>query len=766
MAARTRRTGTQLRKAGASLSAAAVPLLILMAGPAAHAAPGTSPGGERVYEQVSPVDKSGYDAFTTGPRGPGGVFIFPLLIGPSGEAVTFGSNGPFSGAPIGNQNQYLARRSSTGWATEAVSPPLQIPNVLTDLGVPALVGAGVDLERLVFGVRYSISPTAKRPNGNVVDIVARDPDGSLPLISRGSLGATEDDQYASFADLTPDGRFAVLSSSTPLEPAVPAGMTAVYLRDLDRQRTEVVSVLPDDTIATRADLGASSLTRLRDTSGGNASQPNFASLRRPGAVSQDGRRVAFSQAVPVPGQSNQHQLFLRVDGERTLDVGVSRRAVPTGARNRGAIFQWMTPDGAHLFFTSDGQLTNDAPATVALYRYDVNATGTSGNLVLVSGAADVDGGFVGASDDGTIVYFVTTTQLGGQGTAGKPNLYASGPDGTQFVATVSLAEDIVRQTTRYTSSRVRDVSTWTDQQARMTPDGRHLVFRSDTALTDDAGPGQSNLYRYRLGGGLTCVSCGDPTAGGSVRLSFPNLAPAIRTVHNLSDDGSRVYFETNRGFDVQDVNDHFDVYEWHDGQRNLVTSGRSASDSYLVDATDDGRDVFVLSYEQLAATDTDTAGDIYDVRVGGGFAARNGGLQDPAPCRGDDCRSLVPPLPGITVPGTASVVGPGNVVPPVERATRSAPVRITRTRSVGRTILVTVQTPGRGRLRTSGSGTRTRTRTTSRATRYTVRIPLSKTGRKRVGRAPKHRASFHVRIQFTPAHGRTTTTTTRVSVRG
>ena len=52
---------------------------------------------------------------------------------------------------------------------------------------------------------------------------------------------------------------------------------------------------------------------------------------------------------------------------------------------------------------------------------------------------------------------------------------------------------------------------------------------------------------------------------------------------------------------------------------SLISSGRGTYMTFLIGSADEGRDVFLYTTSQRAAQDTDTAGDVYDARIGGGF---------------------------------------------------------------------------------------------------------------------------------------------------
>ena len=80
----------------------------------------------------------------------------------------------------------------------------------------------------------------------------------------------------------------------------------------------------------------------------------------------------------------------------------------------------------------------------------------------------------------------------------------------------------------------------------------------------------------------------------------------------------------------------------------------------LIGSADEGRDVFFATKESLLPSDDDSAEDIYDARIDGGFAepAR------PVECEGDACASPFAP-PGEVTPSSSTFQGPGNAAPAV-----------------------------------------------------------------------------------------------------
>ena len=114
------------------------------------------------------------------------------------------------------------------------------------------------------------------------------------------------------------------------------------------------------------------------------------------------------------------------------------------------------------------------------------------------------------------------------------------------------------------------------------------------------------------------------------------MAAGLPPIRNLSEDGSRAFFQTPDPLVSRDVNRKMDMYEWHDGKIALLSDGRSRDGSFYFGNSADGRDAFFGTTANSVASDYDLGDvDIYDARVGGGFAA-------PAPpagvCVGEACQ--------------------------------------------------------------------------------------------------------------------------------
>ena len=178
------------------------------------------------------------------------------------------------------------------------------------------------------------------------------------------------------------------------------------------------------------------------------------------------------------------------------------------------------------------------------------------------------------------------------------------------------------------------------------------------------------LFEYSAGSGQLSRLC--TCAASEFRgltenpLGLEQEASTFQYTRGLSDDGARVFFESYQPLIVSDTNGQPDVYEYEQGGVGgcqvasgclyLVSSGTSSRGSWFVDASADGSDVFFTTAQQLVTADTDSAFDLYDARVEGGF---------PSPpklpeCLGDGCLN-VPPAPIDATPASLTFSGVGNV---------------------------------------------------------------------------------------------------------
>ncbi len=146
---------------------------------------------------------------------------------------------------------------------------------------------------------------------------------------------------------------------------------------------------------------------------------------------------------------------------------------------------------------------------------------------------------------------------------------------------------------------------------QVTPNGDYAAFESLLPLTGAANHGNNEIYRYESDGDeLECVSCG-PSNAVDTELADFGL--------NLAEDG-RMFFTTAEQFVLRDTNEKDDVYEFANGNTQIVSLGTGPADSGLVTTSSSGRDVYFFTRDTLAPQDRNgSLMKIYDAREGGGF---------------------------------------------------------------------------------------------------------------------------------------------------
>jgi sugar lactone lactonase YvrE len=396
------------------------------------------------------------------------------------------------------------------------------------------------------------------------------------------------------------------------------------------------------------------------------------------AQSDDGRHIFFSAGFDGNDEANL-KIYRRSDGTTTTLVSPSQRTPADPQGEKGKQYRGASSDGDRVLFTSSEQLTNDANTGpertgVDLYRYEVS----SDSLIDISAESNtVNGarvlGVVGYSDAADRVYYVAEGEvIAGAGTVGQPNLYAWHEDGsaegeTRFIATLPPGEEGID------STYGRDELTKT---ARVSEDGTVMAFDSAGDLAGQPDDGHSHVYVYEAEAGngagtLSCVSCrpNGTAAQGSSSLISGNIlnlsADGDHASRNLSEDGSRIFFNSTDNILPEDTNGTItDVYMWEAGRLALMSPSGSPFDSTFAGASESGDDVFVRTRERLVTQDFGISYDIYDYRVGGGLASQFPTPPD-EPCQGTEgCKP--PPSAPITAPNPASsgFAGQGNVSEP------------------------------------------------------------------------------------------------------
>ncbi len=661
----------------------------------------------RAWELVSPPDKHGALIESIG--------VGETNASPDGDAFTYIARAPTESQPAGNEDlaQVLATRNDGSWGSRDIATPHGYATGSTLGGSTEYKLFSEDLslavvepfDYLEYKSNLLSAEASERTPYLRADYVGGDRGDPCvsscyrPLVT-GASGFANVPEGTEFGEsregercrkealcgkgpgvegMSPDGSHVVLSSKVSLMEGAPGGTFSQdgSLYEWAGGQLQLVSVLPGGEPAPTGSSpflgGFVTRTKIAEVAGTRAS-----------AVSTDGSRVVWTTGSETAGR-----LYVRdMPLEETVELG--------GA---GAGFQTASVDGSRVFFTVHGDLyVWEAPLAGPLsdgHTTDLTPAGGLRELVL------------GASRDGSSVYFVASGVLTGAeaangetAQAGRPNLYVYRGGVIKLVAVLSEEDepdwggnDVFMTTTRVSS------------------EGHWLAFMSERSLTGydnrDLTSGERDeevfLYDTDANGGegrLVCASCDatgarprgifdlqvkakktaldDKQSGWGGRWlsgSVPGWTSLSHQSRYLSDSG-RLFFNSSDPLVASDTNGTEDVYEYEPqgvgdcssvslgfvqrsgGCVTLVSSGTAREGAVFLDASETGSDVFFFTSAQLAPQDRDTSRDVYDARVDGGVPV----APPPPACEGDACQSPVA-APNDPTPGSLTYRGPGNPVP-------------------------------------------------------------------------------------------------------
>jgi hypothetical protein len=631
----------------------------------------SAPPDGRVYERVSPTVTENGEVYSTGGLSvPGNqtATFQPFEAAAAGNGITYTGDPSSAGNGLSG-NEYLARRTSGGWQAadlspvpsgpsatcprpgEALSAPVDVfsPDlsklVLLTVPNPSLAAStGAPLCFPSLFVRnnesnaYQATLTSTPPNRDMTNFGFGEEEGVHPY--RMFAGASSELARVFFA-----------ANDSLISPALDGGPNASNLYEWDEGRLNLVNVLPDGATEPNATFGATAQ---------GVKNPSDVTH----AISTDGNR-AFWTDLNFPTR-----LFVREDGDRTAQVDATQGG--TGEGGFG-VFRTASANGSRVFFT-DGSFAGLTADTVEgsrtnLYMYEPGS-GALRDLTGGAETAEVEG-VLGASEDGSYVYFVATGDLAPGASGEEVHLYVWHEGSTKYIATLSAADNNFKPLYPSSLGQLGDwVGSTAYSTAEVTPDGRHAVFVAREPLTGAATGGQTEVYMYSAEDGtLTCASC---VANGLVPTKPAFLYPSQTNGFQprwISDDGTRVFFDSRERLVAQDKNGTWDVYEYEDGAVHMVSGGTGADGSYFDEATPTGSDVFFTTREALTTDGEDGLTVLIDARVGGGFPAE--ALKLP-PCAGEACRGAPTPAPVVVSAASTSASSSGNLAPPATVTTKVA----------------------------------------------------------------------------------------------
>jgi hypothetical protein len=609
----------------------------------------------RQYEMVSPPNKDG--AETGGFNVPEGGLE---ESSEDGSALTYVESSPIGENPPGNDQaaQILGERGPSGWNSQDITTPHD---------VASSVGVGHGQEYRLFSPDLStaliepygttrlshLAPTNERnlyiwSGGESYEplVTTRPPE---PFSASGDelrvAGASKDLSHVVFT-----------SAQALVAPAVMGGGENLYMWSAGK--LQLVNVLPDG-------------------------EPTAGEVGLGEATSHNTRNTVFDNGRVIWTDNKTESIYVSdMVTEKTVLVG-------------NGMYQTASDDGSGVFFIS-----SEGSDTGALNEFDVNSEKL--NAITPPGAGVR--GVLGASEDGSTVYFVAEGALASGAREGGDNLYVSRLEGASwtqpsFIATLEAGDS---PSWSGSASVGEDLAHLT---SRVSPDGQYVAFMSAASLTGydnrDAISGQPDveIYLYDAAGAgyLACVSCNrtgarpigeldsteglplpiDPSKAWSGRwlaASIPgwtatDLEQGLYQPRYLSDSG-RLFFDSVDGLVPHDTNGRLDVYEYvplevggcqsSGGCLSLISAGTGSADSSFVDASVSGNDVFFLTRDRLLTQDYDNSYDIYDAHLCSASApCIPDAVVPPPPCTtGDACRAAPTPQPAIFgAPASATFSG-------------------------------------------------------------------------------------------------------------
>lgn len=510
----------------------------------------------RVYEQVSPVQKSGSQAGIRVTEVGGGKFadtpLYSVAVGVGEGAVVYGQSGPFGETSSGYEEYSVSRRTDSGWKTKAALPPGYGANA-TNIEGEALYSffPSYDLSRSVFSTQGSFSAEATRVSALYASERTGDCSTSASLQCEGGVfRVDETDPREADAWLSepvipnaqdPEKPDPLPGNSRNLEQVVVAGgsadLSTVYFDFYGTLVPEDASRAPHVTGETGAPQGfyewheGAGLKSAGELPDGNYNPYGAVaanSLAKGGEpervttgtfgnqVSADGSKAFFVSPEPryAGAAGEPAELYVREqssNGPRTILVSRDELLPPVGTEPApapgmgretavtpmGISYSYGSPDGSRVFFQSMDKLAKGAegaePSGAGPYMYEFDLAAE--RLMYLPGIA---GQVVASSKNGSNFLFVKTEEV---------EVYVERNEET-LTWRLPTALDV------YTNGQVREIASLpvpaeveeeeelerlanVPMEARATADGSVFVFDTNSPLTSMLAPtGFNNANGY------------------------------------------------------------------------------------------------------------------------------------------------------------------------------------------------------------------------------------------------------------------------------
>ncbi len=573
---------------------------------------GASPPARGV-ELVSNPDKGNQDARVFG-------------LSPDRDEVVWGVLGGAPGTPAGSQGSFLATRTSAGWKSKGILPPID-----------QLFGGGsLNFQYQISSEnfdRHLFIASSGLFSENPRTFVRIDLSGSQDVLQE--MPSNTPVIVASDSSVSGDLEHIFYKTPQRIDPSHKAGTRNVY----------DFGVIPPRLVSRMPATGAAPPCGVVEGTGPSFTQrPYPPHTTAPGAE----KRVFFH--TRGSSCSGPWQLYARDLSEPTAEL-IS--GPPISGPDEGGDLVRVSPDGTEALFVSRSKLDpDDENVTADLYRW-VLGEGRSCQTCSVPeasliGLADVHQRTVVPSSDFSYVYFLSTkTLVPGLGENPGPKIYQLHGGEIDYVAPAANLDSLF-------------------PLGNLSADGSVLLFETGPEkVTGDLTVGeQQELIRYDADGRtLECVSCrhGSVTES-NVDRPYMN-SQGGRGSPQVTDDGQIVVFQTQDALVAEDINGTADVYEWRNGHVMLVSDGETEFPTgdaglRLQAMSDDGMNIlFVSGSVALTGHEQDSMAQVYAAHIGGGFPPPP---IPPAPCTEDACQGPLDPAPALRDAASAGFAGPGN----------------------------------------------------------------------------------------------------------
>ena len=383
----------------------------------------------RTYEVVSPASKNGADVESDG----------IARVSAAGDRVSYVSFGNFAGGGASGSlyNQMFSVRGPSGWATRGINPPLTPDESDTPREYP-FIAFSDDLAQGVAWINQAKPPLGGPRTGRM--FLWNSGSGVFaPIVVPYTTVSSDGESW--FVGASRDFEHIVFDTDRALTADAPLagdGIDQSYLYQSVGGELRLLGVSPpvdSNGAATGVGLGRGRRGVFSNPYPGD------------NAISADGSHFFFSTYISDVLDSRR-ALYAHVDegsSRTTVRVDESERTDCAGDPTcggdgtpdpmpdpieRASFFQMASADGSKAFFTSAERLTTDAVTdgqNPDLYRWEANAPVGERLTDLTTGDPEgggvgggyledpVPGAVIGGNDEGTVLYFVGTRNIGRRG---------------------------------------------------------------------------------------------------------------------------------------------------------------------------------------------------------------------------------------------------------------------------------------------------------------------------------------------------------------